>query len=282
MTPLEYFYTVAKEGGYLRASEKLRIGQPAISRMVAQLEDYFGFKLFEKIGRNVRLTAKGQEVFENSKKIFSEVENLKTDIGKITGECKGPLLIAASEPIASHFLPAKIIKLLKSHPKIHPNIYSGPASMLLEKIENGEIEIGLFFHTPELSDKVVIEKIITIPFRLVVKKDFIKNQDTLTSLIGSREIDDIKTKRFPVLDKIKKIYPEAKIKISSNNLTAHKEFVLSGAGVAILPEFSIQREINSKLLIDVIPCEKFSYQMKILKRKNGILSLSALKLVELF
>lgn len=61
---LEYFYTVAKEGGFLRASEKLRINQPAISRMVANLEDYFGFKLFEKVGRNVRLTSRGEKKSE--------------------------------------------------------------------------------------------------------------------------------------------------------------------------------------------------------------------------
>lgn len=73
-----------------------------------------------------------------------------------------------------------------------------------------------------------------------------------------------------------------KIKISSNNLTAHKEFVLNGVGIAILPEFLIQQEINRNVLIDVLPKEKFSYQMKIIKRKNGVLSLSALKLVELF
>lgn len=279
---LEYFYTVAKEGGYLRASEKLRIGQPAISRMVSQLEDYFGFKLFEKLGRNVRLTAKGQEVFENSKKIFSEVDSLKAGIGKISGECKGPLLIAASEPIASHFLPGRVATLLQAHPQVYPNIYSGPCSMLLKKIEHGEIELGLFFHIPALSDKLVVEKSLMTTFRLVVRKDLRKDLDVLTSFIGSREIDDISTSRYPTLEKLRVKYPDAKIKISSNNLTAHKEFVLKGAGVAILPEFLVGSEIKNKELVDVLPQENFKFQLKIIKRKNGILSLNAMKLMELF
>ena len=153
---LEYFYTVAKEGGYLRASEKLRIQQPAISRMVAQLEDYFGFKLFERLGRNVRLTEKGQEVFESCKRIFGEVEGLQMSLGKISGEAKGPLMIAASEAISSHLLPGVLSTFLPQRPKLYPNIFSGPASMLMKKMEEGDIELGLFFHTPDISDKLVI------------------------------------------------------------------------------------------------------------------------------
>lgn len=278
---LEYFYTVAKEGGYLRASEKLRIQQPAISRMVAQLEDYFGFPLFEKVGRNVRLTGQGEEVFESCKRIFGEVEQLKLSIGKISGECQGPLLLAAAEPIASHFLPDRISRLLKKHPKIYPNIFSGPASLLLKKIENGDIELGLFFHIPELSEKVVIVKQIPIRFRLVVHRLYRKDSHVCSSFIGSREIDDISTKRFPTLDKLRNKYPGAHIKISSNNLTAHKELVLGGLGVAVLPEFLIQNELKEKVLVDVLPEEEFIFQLKMVQRKNSILSLSATKLLEI-
>ena len=99
---LQYFYMVAKEQGFTKASKALRIQQPAISRMVKLLEADLGLNLFEKIGRNVQLTKSGHEVFEYCKKIFGTVEELKNSIGQISGECSGPLMIAASEPIASH------------------------------------------------------------------------------------------------------------------------------------------------------------------------------------
>ena len=278
---LEYFYTVAKEGGFLRASEKMRINQPAISRMVANLENYFGFKLFEKVGRKVRLTSRGEMVFESCKRIFSEVDDLKLSVGKISEVCKGPLLIAASEPIASHFLPSKISVLLQQYPDIYPNIFSGPASMILKKIEAGDIELGLFFHTPELSDRLIVEKSIKVKFRLVVRKDLKSNENVLCHFIGSREIDDTASKKFPTLDLLRKKYPKAEIKTSSNNLTAHKELVLNGVGVSILPEFLIQKELKSKILIDVLPSESFYFQIKVIKRKNSVSSLNASKLFEL-
>lgn len=278
---LEYFYTVAKEGGFLKAADRLRIQQPAISRMVAQLEGYFGFDLFEKVGRNVRLTAQGQEVFESCKKIFAEVEALKSSVGKIKGEAKGPLVLAAAEPIASHFLPDKLSDLIKDFPGIYPCLFSGPASMLLKKIESGEIDLGLFFHVPDLSEKLVIERLIKIPFRLVVRKDLRKNQDVLSSFIGSREVDDTATRRYPTLEKLRDQYPKAKIRISSNNLTAHKELVLRGVGTSVLPEFLIASELESKTLVDVIREERFEFDLKVIKRKNSVLSLNCSKLLDL-
>lgn len=277
---LEYFYYVAKEGGFLRAAEKLRIQQPAISRMVASLEDYFGFKLFEKIGRNVRLTPQGEEVFESCKKIFSDVEELKQSVGKISGEHKGSLLIGASEPIASHYLPPKIAALVKQHPKLYPNIYSGPASILLKKIENGDLEVGIFFHIPTLSEKLIIDCKIDVDFRLVVRRDLCKDESVLNHFIGSREIDDLSTKSFPTLDRLRQKYPKASIKTSSNNLTAHRALVISGVGVSVLPKFLIEEDLKKKILIDVFPGQNFVFQMKIIKRRHAILSLNASSLIK--
>ncbi|MGZ3773061.1 MAG: LysR family transcriptional regulator [Pseudobdellovibrionaceae bacterium] len=279
---LEYFYTVAKEGGFLKASERLRIQQPAISRMVGQLEEYFGFELFEKIGRNVRLTIQGQEVFESCQRIFGEVDKLKSSVGKISGVPKGPLVIAAGEPIASHWLPEKMSYLVRDFPEIHPNIFSGPASIMLKKIESGEIEIGFFFHIPELSEKLVMERSLVIPFRLVVGNAFKKKAEVLNSFIGSREIDDVGTRRYPTLERLRQEFPKARIRISSNNLTAHKELALKGAGVAILPEFLIADELKAKKLVDIFPKERFEFNLKVVKRKTAVLSLAAIKLLESF
>lgn len=272
---LQYFYTVAKEGGFTQASKALRIQQPAISRMVKQLEEDFGFPLFERVGRNVQLTRQGMEVFENARKIFGEVENLKSSLGQIKGICQGPLVIAASDPLASVFIPEMMPKFLEKHPLVYPNIISGPASMLLNEIMSGKIELGIFFHVPDLPEKLEIFESHKIPYRLVIKKNLRKKKEIIESFIGSREIDDVSTRRFPTIERIKKDYPGVRIRISSNNLTSHKEFVLRGLGVAILPEFLVKNELKSGELADVFPGEKFEFSIKFIKRRTGILSLNA-------
>ncbi|WII71611.1 LysR family transcriptional regulator [Bdellovibrio sp. 22V] len=272
---LQYFYVVAKEQGFTNASKALRIQQPAISRMVKLLEDDIGFDLFEKVGRRVQLTPKGMEVFEHCQRIFGSVDDLKQSLGKISGEVKGPLKLAASEPIASHFLPEVLEKYLAKHPQVYPNIFSGPASMLLEKIENGQLELGLFFHIPDLSEKLEIFAKKEIQYHLVIRKDLRRKKDVLESFIGSREIDDSSTRKFPTLEKLRKIHPNAQIKISSNNLTAHKEMVLRGLGVSVLPEFLVAEELKEGLLSDLLPKEDLLFHLKFIKRKTAQLSTAA-------
>lgn len=278
---LHYFYVVAREQGFTKASKVLRIQQPAISRMVHQLEEDLGFKLFEKVGRNIRLTGQGTEVFERAKRIFGEVDQLKQSIGKIKGECKGPIVIAAADVIASHFLPGILRRYLAIHPLVHPNIFSGPASMLIDRIGKGDGEVGLFFHVPDLPDSVEVCHKVKVRFHLIARKDMKKNKLVLSSFIGSREIDDTSTRRFPTLDRLKKYIPEARITISSNNLSSHRQLVLEGLGVAILPTFLIADDLKSGLVIDLYPKEELNFDLKIIKRKTAVLSKNAEELLNL-
>lgn len=277
---LEYFFVVAREGGFTRASEALRIQQPAISRMVRQLEEDFGFPLFEKVGRNVQLTKQGVDVFENCKQIFGAVDNLKTSLGQIKGVCQGPLTIGAAEVIATHFIPSAMPQFINSHPKVYPSIISGPASMLLTEILNGKIEVGMFFHVPDLPEKAEVFDRKMFRYHLVVKKSLRKKKEVIESFIGSREIDDVSTRRFPTIERIKKDYPGVKIRLSSNNLTSHLQYVREGLGVAILPEFLVKEDLRSGVLADVFPGEKFEFEMKLIKRRTSVLSLNVRTFLE--
>jgi DNA-binding transcriptional LysR family regulator len=272
---LQYFYVVAKEGGFTNASKTLRIQQPAISRMVRQLEDSVGFPLFERVGRKVQLTAQGKEVFERSKRIFGEVERLQAAVGQLMGAPKGPMAFGASEPIASHFVPEVLERLLPSNPDLYPIIYSGSASMLFERIGNGELEFGLFFHIPNLPSNLKLTILKKIRFHLVVGRENRKKPRVLESFIGSREIDDTSTRTFPTLEKLKKIHPKASIKISSNNLTAHRSLVLKGLGVAVLPDFLVGGDLEAGRLVDVLPKERLEFDLKLIQRGTSVLGLNA-------
>ena len=68
---LRYFWTVAKEGSLARAAEKLHVSQPSISEQIRELESAFGEKLFQREGRNNRLTAAGRVVFGYAEEIFA-------------------------------------------------------------------------------------------------------------------------------------------------------------------------------------------------------------------
>lgn len=68
---LRYFYAVAKEGSLARAADKLRVSQPSISEQIRELEGALGEKLFQREGRNNKLTDAGQVVFGYAEDIFA-------------------------------------------------------------------------------------------------------------------------------------------------------------------------------------------------------------------
>lgn len=278
---LEYFYSVARLGGFSRASEYHRVSQPAISRMVKQLEAQMGLVLFEKVGRNVKLTNEGEKVFEKCVRIFGEVEDLQVSLGQIKGECKGPLIFGTTEPIGSHYFPDKIAELMGKYPLIYPNIFSAPASVLLEKIERGDLEFGVFFYLPEQSPRLEVFHEVRISFKLVIKRGLHRNKKIISRFIGSREIDDTSNRSYPVLSRLKQDYPEAKITISTNNLTAHLHMVRLGLGISILPLFLVENDLKSKDLTTILSGEEFVFPIKFVKRKTSVLSRSAMELISL-
>ncbi len=68
---LQYFLTVAKEGGITRAGERLNLTPQTISGQLSLLEQHLGVKLFAKVGRNLELTEIGRLVFSYADEIFS-------------------------------------------------------------------------------------------------------------------------------------------------------------------------------------------------------------------
>lgn len=68
---LLYFWTVVKEGGVSRAAESLHVAQPTVSAQLRALERSLGQKLFERQGRLLKLTTRGEAVFRYAEEIFS-------------------------------------------------------------------------------------------------------------------------------------------------------------------------------------------------------------------
>ena len=93
---LLYFWVVAREGSISRACEQLQLAQPTISSQIQKLEKSLGEKLFDRVGRNLRLTDTGQLVFRYADEIFSLGRELTDAIkGRPTGR---PLRLTVGAP----------------------------------------------------------------------------------------------------------------------------------------------------------------------------------------
>lgn len=85
---LRSFLHVAELGNLSRASERLHLSQPALSRQIKQLEQSLGVELFERTGRGVRLTDAGELLERRARPLLADLEVLAAEV---SGPCPGSI-----------------------------------------------------------------------------------------------------------------------------------------------------------------------------------------------
>ena len=100
---LKYFYFVAKYESFTAASKSLRVAQPAVSKMVSNLEESLGYQLFDRVGRKIRLTKSGSDLYRRCEVIFAEVAEIEVGLKRKRHQAGGPLLFGATDSITTIF-----------------------------------------------------------------------------------------------------------------------------------------------------------------------------------
>src|SRR6266481_6735627 len=94
---LRYFVVIGEEQHYRRASQRLRIAQPALSRQIMDLEDELGFKLFDRLPRGVKLSAAGQLFLEDARHILQSVGEATERAARVARGRSGTLRVGFPE-----------------------------------------------------------------------------------------------------------------------------------------------------------------------------------------
>src|ERR1700757_3084852 len=94
---LRYFLAVGEEQHYGRASRRLRVAQPALSRQIQDLEEELGFKLFDRLPRGVKLTGAGSLFLQDSRRILQEVNEAAARAGRVARGLSGTLRVGFAE-----------------------------------------------------------------------------------------------------------------------------------------------------------------------------------------
>src|SRR5262245_48301238 len=140
---LRTFVVVAELGTVSRAALSLRISQSALSRQISDLEQEFGFKLFDRIGRRLMLTAVGEQLLGDCRGVLSHVGSLGERVNMLRRGDRGVLKVAAPpqtiESVLSRFLPRYAERFPNVHVKLTEALGPDQSAML----ERGEVHVGI-------------------------------------------------------------------------------------------------------------------------------------------
>jgi DNA-binding transcriptional LysR family regulator len=145
---LQIFIAVAEREHVTRAADALGLAPPSVSAAVASLEREFGTKLFHRVGRGIALTEGGKLLLDEARALVNRADAVKLAMREFTGLSRGRLEIKASQTIASHFLPPKLVEFHQAYSGIALVVSVGNSTEVVEAIIRGNIELG-FVEGPE-------------------------------------------------------------------------------------------------------------------------------------
>lgn len=141
---LRYFLTVAREQSFTKAAEQLNITQPTLSRQLAALEEELGAKLFNRGGHQITLTNEGLLLKRRALEIVDLEDKIVSEFKGNNDSIEGKITIGCGEFLAVESL-AKICKNYREkYPLVQFAIHTGTADNVLEMMNKGLVDIGLF------------------------------------------------------------------------------------------------------------------------------------------
>lgn len=238
------FVAVAEREHVTRAAESMDMTQSAVSAAIASLERQFGAKLFHRVGRGIVLTEGGKLFLPEARAVLSRAEAAALAMREFIGLTRGRLEIKASQTIASHFLPERLVEFHKSYPGLILAVSVGNSAQVAQALINGEVELG-FIEGPEggeTDSHLATELIAHDPLVMVVssthswaKKKKLSAKDLVAGDWVLRE-DGSGTRAafFERLQTLGVPHDKLRIVIELPSNEAVLAAVLAGAGAAIL------------------------------------------------
>lgn len=141
---LRYFLTVAKEQSFTKAAEQLNITQPTLSRQLAALEEELGAKLFNRGGHSITLTNEGLLLKRRALEVVDLEDKILSEFKGNTESVEGKITIGCGEFMAVETLAQICKKYREKYPLVQFAIHTATADAVLEMMNKGLADIGLF------------------------------------------------------------------------------------------------------------------------------------------
>ena len=140
---LKAFALAAATGSFTKASERLFRSQPAVSRMIADLEARWGVPLFERTASGLRLTGAGERLYPRVREWLLCEEALGQEVSGLTGLAAGTLRIATVSSIATYWLPPVLKEFRSLYPGIEYELLLGDYTEIERWVQEGRADCAL-------------------------------------------------------------------------------------------------------------------------------------------
>ena len=168
---LRNFVQIARDESITKASRRLHISQPALSRQMKELAEELGTTLFVRTNYSIRLTADGIRLRLRAEDLIAMADATVKEFQSSSENISGEIRIGAAEGEAVRLLGKAMNTLKEEYPDILYHLYAGDTELLSEKLDSGFLDYLLIAEDPDLNRYQSISLPIHDTWGLIVKKD---------------------------------------------------------------------------------------------------------------
>jgi len=247
---LRYICAIADTGNFSRAAERCQVAQPSLSQQVLKLEGDLGAKLFDRLGRSVRLTEVGRAFIPHARAILEQMDVARASVSHKNADFRGSVAVGVIPTVTPYLIPSYTAAFAKKYPDAKLRIVEETTSILVEGLRNLSIDVAILA-LPLRHKDLELFPIRTEPLFVVMRKDHPR------ASAESLALKDLRGESFVMLRdghcfRDLSIATCTRARITPNIAFESGQFssllgmVAAGVGVSLVPEMAIDRNVGCR------------------------------------
>ncbi|WP_308390110.1 LysR family transcriptional regulator [Acidithiobacillus sp. AMEEHan] len=283
---LQIFVTVIRLGSFSKAADALFLAQPTISLQMKKLADTVGMPLWEQVGRTIRPTGAGEDLYAACEEIFQSLENFDSQIAERKGMRRGNLRLGVVTT-AKYIAPELLAAFGEQYSGIHFAMQVRNRDEIILRIQAHEDDLYIMGQVPETEVDVEAIPFALNPLAVMTPRDHPLLKGTPPLPLASiaqvpflaREPGSGTRNAYLRLFAEQGLKPQIAMELSSNEAIKHA--VASGLGISILSVHSLALE-GTGGPIQILEVEGFPIlrQWYLVYPRGKTLSLTAQRFLE--
>ena len=151
---LEYFKVIAETKNFTEASNILSVTQPALSKAISKLEEELDVKLFQREGRNIKITKFGEAFLKYAKEALNEIERGKLKLKEMKNNNDMIISISSTNCIGATYIPFLISSFFNHNLKVKFNMDNQSTEEIIKGLKNGNIDFGFISDIEDLDKDI--------------------------------------------------------------------------------------------------------------------------------
>lgn len=288
---LELFCEVADCQSFSKAADRQGVSQSSVSQAVAHLEKDLGVELIDRSHRPLTLTAAGQRYFDGCRELLHGFEQLETDVRQLAGRVSGRLRVAAIYSVGLLQMDSYVHHFEAAWPHVDVRVDYVHPEDVYDRIRSDKADIGLVSFPEDSSEFATIPwqeqriSLIVHPDHRLAKR-VVQGYDSAP--IGAIQGEDFVnfTSDLRVRKRLDRWLREAGVSPNVihefDNIEQIRRAVEDGVGVALLPEATVARSVETGTLVSLkLENVEWFRPLGVIHKRNRRLSNAADRFVEM-